>query len=132
MTSSTTWDAATEGSWWLPRKNMAFTRWAWILIPSGLPKPEPMRGNTESSIWSNFTKATPRNSTFPNATIVTLYLGADGNLRLAERLRSELRPGARIVSRNFRIDGWAPDRSEMHELTNGICHQTSFVDNSEG
>jgi SAM-dependent methyltransferase len=54
------------------------------------------------------------------ATIVTMYLGADANLRLVERLRSELRPGARIVSRDFGIDGWPPDSSEMHELPAGL------------
>ncbi len=54
------------------------------------------------------------------ATVVMIYLGADANLRLVERLRSELSPGARIVSRNFRIYGWTPDRLEKHVLPNGI------------
>jgi len=45
-----------------------------------------------------------------------IYLGADANLRLVERLRSELSPGARIVSRNFRIYGWTPDRLEKTRL----------------
>jgi hypothetical protein len=54
------------------------------------------------------------------ATVVMIYLGADANLRLAERLRSELSPGTRIVSRNFRIYGWTPDRLEKHVLPNGI------------
>jgi precorrin-6B methylase 2 len=54
------------------------------------------------------------------ATVVTLYLGADGNLRLAGRLRSQLRPGARIVSRNFQIYGWPPEQMESHVSPNGI------------
>jgi O-methyltransferase involved in polyketide biosynthesis len=54
------------------------------------------------------------------ATVVMIYLGADANLRLVERLRSELSPGARIVSRNFRIYGWTPNRLEKHVLPNGI------------
>jgi hypothetical protein len=54
------------------------------------------------------------------ATVVMMYLGADSNLRLVERLRSELPPGARIVSRNFRIYGWPPERSEKRVLPNGI------------
>jgi SAM-dependent methyltransferase len=46
------------------------------------------------------------------ATVVTMYLGADANFRLADRLRADLRPGARIVSRDFKIYGWAPERTE--------------------
>jgi precorrin-6B methylase 2 len=53
------------------------------------------------------------------ATVVTMYLGADANLRLVERLRSELPPGARIVSRNFQIYGWPPEGIERHVLPNG-------------
>ncbi len=54
------------------------------------------------------------------ATVVTMYLGTDANLRLVERLRTELLPGARIVSRNFQIYGWAPERLEKHTMPNGI------------
>jgi hypothetical protein len=54
------------------------------------------------------------------ATVVTMYLGAEGNLRLVERLRSELPPGARIVSRNFQIYGWPPERFEKHVSPDGI------------
>jgi hypothetical protein len=54
------------------------------------------------------------------ATVVTLFLGADGNLRLVNRLRAQLRPGARIVSRDSQIYGWTPERLERHELPNGV------------
>jgi SAM-dependent methyltransferase len=53
------------------------------------------------------------------ATVVTLYLGADGNLRLVERLRSELGPGARVVSRKFQIYGWIPEKVEEDVLPDG-------------
>ena len=53
------------------------------------------------------------------ATVVTIYLGADGNLRLVERLRSELRPGARVVSRKFQIYGWAPEKVEEDVMPDG-------------
>jgi SAM-dependent methyltransferase len=46
------------------------------------------------------------------ATVVTMYLGPDPNLRLADHLRADLRPGARIVSQDFKICGWAPERTE--------------------
>lgn len=46
------------------------------------------------------------------ATVVTLYLGANANRKLAPKLRSQLRPGSRIVSHTFDMGDWAPDRVE--------------------
>ncbi len=46
-----------------------------------------------------------------NATIVTLWLSNTVNLRLEAKLKRELRPGARIVSRQFPIGAWAPERT---------------------
>jgi hypothetical protein len=54
------------------------------------------------------------------ATVISMFLGADANLRLADRLRVHLRPGARIVSRDFLIYGWAPERIENHIMSNGV------------
>jgi SAM-dependent methyltransferase len=45
------------------------------------------------------------------ATVVTLWLSRSVNLRLEAKLKRELKPGARIVSRQFPIGGWAPDRT---------------------
>lgn len=45
------------------------------------------------------------------ASIVTLYLLPDVNMRLRPRLLTELRPGSRIVSHNFTLGDWAPDES---------------------
>ena len=53
------------------------------------------------------------------ATIVTLFLGSDANLRLLGRLRSQLRPGARIISHSFPIYGWPPERTESYLSANG-------------
>jgi SAM-dependent methyltransferase len=44
------------------------------------------------------------------ATVVTLYLSPDVNLRLKPKLLSQLKPGARIVSHDFPIAGWTPER----------------------
>jgi SAM-dependent methyltransferase len=44
------------------------------------------------------------------ATVVTLYLGEDLNLRLRPRLLQELRPGSRIVSHDFSMGDWRPVR----------------------
>ncbi|MBI4606817.1 MAG: class I SAM-dependent methyltransferase, partial [Planctomycetes bacterium] len=44
------------------------------------------------------------------ATVVTLFLSRRGNERIQARLRTGLRPGARVVSHCHPIDGWDPDR----------------------
>jgi precorrin-6B methylase 2 len=53
------------------------------------------------------------------ATVVTLYTSATGNLRLVDRLREQLRPGARIVSRNFQVFGWPADQCVKHITPDG-------------
>lgn len=46
------------------------------------------------------------------ASVVTMYLLPDVNLRLRPRLLTELRPGTRIVSHNFHMAEWTPDAEE--------------------
>ncbi len=43
------------------------------------------------------------------ATVVSLYLQRELNLRLRPKLLRELRPGTRIVSHEFDMDDWKPD-----------------------
>jgi SAM-dependent methyltransferase len=45
------------------------------------------------------------------ATVVTLYLLPDVNLRLRPKLRQELRPGSRIVSHDYDLGDWMPDKT---------------------
>lgn len=45
---------------------------------------------------------------FKEATVVTLYLLPDINLRLRPKLLSELKPGTRIVSHQFDMGDWKP------------------------
>ena len=45
------------------------------------------------------------------ATVVTLYLSDTINLSLRPKLLRELRPGARIVSHDFRMGDWKPERA---------------------
>jgi SAM-dependent methyltransferase len=45
------------------------------------------------------------------ATVVTLYLSPAINRQLEPKLRHDLRPGARIVSHQFRIGNWIPDQT---------------------
>lgn len=44
-----------------------------------------------------------------DASVVTLYLLPEINLRLRPRLLAELRPGTRIVSHDFDMGDWRPD-----------------------
>lgn len=44
------------------------------------------------------------------ATVVTLYLSADLNRKLRPKLLAELKPGSRIVSHDFDMGDWPPDR----------------------
>jgi SAM-dependent methyltransferase len=46
-----------------------------------------------------------------DATVVTLYLSHSVNRELEPKLRHELRPGTRIVSHQFPIAKWMPDRT---------------------
>jgi SAM-dependent methyltransferase len=50
-----------------------------------------------------------------SATVVTLYLNRSTNLRLEQKLKQELRPGARIVSHQFPIGNWQPDQQIVVE-----------------
>jgi SAM-dependent methyltransferase len=49
-------------------------------------------------------------SDIPKATVVTLYLSGSVNRELEPKLRRELRPGTRIVSHQFPIGTWKPDK----------------------
>ncbi len=47
---------------------------------------------------------------FRDATVITLYLLPDLNLKLRSRLWAELRPGTRIVSHQFDMGDWPPEK----------------------
>lgn len=46
------------------------------------------------------------------ADVVTLYLLTSSNERLRPVLEQQLKPGARVVSHDFEIKGWPPERTE--------------------
>ena len=48
---------------------------------------------------------------FREATVVTLYLLPELNVKLRPRLWSELRPGTRIVSHQFDMAEWKPEKT---------------------
>lgn len=47
------------------------------------------------------------------ATVVTLYLLTELNLKLRPKLIKDLRPGTRIVSHAFSMGDWAPERKAL-------------------
>jgi predicted RNA methylase len=55
---------------------------------------------------------------FGDATVITLYLLPELNVKLRPRLLSELKPGTRIVSHQFDMGTWKPDRkAELNNRT---------------
>jgi hypothetical protein len=50
---------------------------------------------------------------FSDATVVTLFLFKEMNLRLKPRLLGSLRPGARVVSHRFDMGDWRPERETV-------------------
>jgi len=51
-----------------------------------------------------------------DATVVAIYLGQDVNLRLRPRLLDDLRPGTRIVSHDYDLGDWSPERTVTVDL----------------
>jgi SAM-dependent methyltransferase len=47
---------------------------------------------------------------FRDATVVTLFLGTELNLRLRPRLLEQLKPGTRVVSNTFDMGDWKPEK----------------------
>jgi cyclopropane fatty-acyl-phospholipid synthase-like methyltransferase len=47
------------------------------------------------------------------ATVVMLYVGPVANRKLLPKLKAQLRPGSRIVSHYFDIDGWEADETQV-------------------
>jgi len=54
------------------------------------------------------------------ASVVTLYMLPEFNAKLRPLLEKQLRPGSRVVSHDFEIQGWVPDRIER--VKGGFMH----------
>ena len=59
------------------------------------------------------------------ATVVTMYLLPEVNLRLLPKLRAELKPGTRIVSHNYDLGDWQPERT-VKLTVNATEHHVYF------
>jgi SAM-dependent methyltransferase len=56
------------------------------------------------------------------ATVVTLYLPPEITTALRPKLEHELRPGTRIVSHDYLLGDWKPERTETVTAENGRRH----------
>jgi SAM-dependent methyltransferase len=56
------------------------------------------------------------------ATVVTIYLSREANLKLQPRLLSQLRPGSRVVSHQFDMGDWQSSRILNYRDTSGMEH----------
>ncbi len=62
---------------------------------------------------------------FSEATVVTLYLLPDVNLKLRPKIL-EMKPGTRIVSHNYDMGDWEPEKSKTVQTPNGETHYVYF------
>ena len=50
------------------------------------------------------------------ATVITLYMLPWFNEMMKAKFKAQLKPGSRIVSHDYGIEGWPPDRSEKYPV----------------
>ncbi|MGH9943765.1 MAG: SAM-dependent methyltransferase [Pyrinomonadaceae bacterium] len=65
-------------------------------------------------------------SDFSEASVVTLYLLPDINLKLRPQLLSQLKPGTRVVSHNYDMGDWKPARTKTITTPDGVDHVIYF------
>lgn len=59
----------------------------------------------------NFVQGDLFKTDFSKATVLTLYLLPEVNLKLRPRILKELQPGTRVVSHDFHMGNWKPQRT---------------------
>lgn len=65
---------------------------------------------------------------FSEATVVTMYLFPEVNLKLRPMLFEQLQPGSRVVSHSFDMDEWEPDTSVS--VNNDILYLWTIPENT--
>ncbi len=70
----------------------------------------------------HFIKEDLFNIDFSEASVVTLYLLPDVNLRLRPKLIDSLKPGTRIVSHNYDMGKWQPEKTEIVKTPDNADH----------
>jgi len=56
------------------------------------------------------------------ADVIAIYLSDSANAKLAPKLKNELKAGARVVSLDYTLPGWVPER-ELEVNTSGITRK---------
>ena len=70
-------------------------------------------GNPSSLVATEEKPINPTNTVdLSPASVVTMYLLPDVNLKLKPNLLSQLKPGSRVVSHAFDMGDWKPDKTE--------------------
>ncbi|MHA1480203.1 MAG: class I SAM-dependent methyltransferase [Candidatus Thorarchaeota archaeon] len=69
-------------------------------------------GSRVSVVRGNFFKMS-----LSEATVVTLYQGHEINKKIRDKLAEDLRPGTRVVSYRFILDGWTPTKTNEESST---------------
>jgi cyclopropane fatty-acyl-phospholipid synthase-like methyltransferase len=59
------------------------------------------------------------------ATVVTLYMLPEFNAKLRPILEKQLKPGSRVVSHDFEIPGWVPDR--VQRIKGDVFHDHTVL-----
>ena len=67
-----------------------------------------------AGVKANFVKADLFETDLSSATVITMFLLPDINLKLRPKIL-DLEPGTRIVSNSFTMDDWEPDQTERIE-----------------
>jgi SAM-dependent methyltransferase len=62
------------------------------------------------------------------ATVVTLYMLPEFNAKLRPILDRQLRPGSRVVSHDYPVEGWVPDKIDTVKGTFVHDHQVLFFE----
>jgi predicted RNA methylase len=57
-----------------------------------------------------------------SADVIAIYLSDSANAKLAPKLKAELKVGSRVVSLDYMLPGWVPDR-ELEVNTSGITRR---------
>lgn len=63
---------------------------------------------------------------FSEASVVTLYLLPDINLKLRPQLLKQLKPGTRVVSHNYDMGDWKPEQTKTVTTPDGVDHYVYF------
>jgi predicted RNA methylase len=62
---------------------------------------------------------------FSEATVLTLYLLPDVNLKLRPQIL-QMKPGTRVVSHNYDMGDWKPEKQKVVKTPDGVDHYVYF------